>query len=531
MTIATLSTSAQQCINSVAAALTRNKTLILQCIGFTFLWGLVAHGYCFANENFSFDSLMQLIEDDSLNSWKAMLGRIFVPQYEFFTRGFISIPWLIGTLALCYISLALFLICKIFHIRSIVTIFLTAGILTVNITTICLTTIVISDFDADMLAMLLSVIAVYLWNQYEKGYLWGSIPLFISLGLYQSYISTAITLIIIISIWHLLQGKTFKQILYKGLLAILMICCAGILYVLALYICTSYFGTTLLSNTYNSLNVGVAMSFKDLISITIQTYLVTCKRILCVPTLYRQQVYFCLHLLLVTISILLIIKKVFKNKKIKLKSRLLFLILLVFMPIGMNISKILANGMSHDIMHYAIWLHYIFILLIAEWNSNNGNSYAIFWKYVCHVGIIFILCKNIQLANTAYFIKDLENTANISFFTRIISDIEKQPEYTIGETNIALIGHPSHLSSPRLQNNATTKIRGMSYRYPSNFYEYVPFFEYILMYPANIVSNATCDSISQNRKVQAMPLYPAEGSIQMIDDVLVVKLGEVEVQP
>ncbi len=192
--------------NCFTETMSRNKQLLLQCIGLTFLWGLIAHGFMFANNNLSWDSLVHIKESFYPYSWKASLGRIFVPIYEASIRGRVTIPWLIGILSLLYISIALLFISKIFNIQSAFSLFIIAGILTVNPTITSITATYISDLDADMLAMLLSVIAVYCWQKLRKGYLYGAIPLMLSLGLYQSYISTTIVLIIFVCVLNLLRG-------------------------------------------------------------------------------------------------------------------------------------------------------------------------------------------------------------------------------------------------------------------------------------------------------------------------------------
>lgn len=531
MTIATLSTSVQQCINNFTAALLRNKTLILQCIGFTFLWGFVAHGFMFANGNLTFDSLGQLIEGGGWNSWKAMLGRMFVPRYEYLVRGVITIPWLLGIIGLFYISLCVVFLCKIFNISSKIGICLFSGILTVNITVIGLIATVISDFDADMLALFMSVLSVFCWHKYHYGWIYGIIPLVIALGLYQSYISTTITLIIIISVWHLLQGKTSKQVIHKGLLAVIMILFAGMIYFVTIQLICTIKGVTLATGSYNSLDAGLSMSFLQIIDSIKDTYIVTLKKFFCVPTMHRHVRFFFLHLLITCVSLLCVIVRLI-NHNISIGTKILTICLILLMPLGMNISRVLANNMSHDIMHYAIWLTYIFILLIAIWNTQFlTNKYTTTWKYICYGCILFILCRNVILANTTYFIKGVEHDANLSLFTRIVADIEDVPEYELQENEIAFIGQPTHLLTSPLTKNATLNIHGMYRGFPRKNYEYQAYFSYFLMNPARIAEDNVRDSLLLIDAVQAMPLYPAEGSIQKIDSILVVKLGEVEVQP
>ena len=72
-----------------------------------------------------------------------------------------------------------------------------------------------------MMALLLAAFAVYLWKSFDKGFLYGIIPICLSLGFYQSYVSVAITLILLYLIMQLLNGysadgkyRSFVQIMF-----------------------------------------------------------------------------------------------------------------------------------------------------------------------------------------------------------------------------------------------------------------------------------------------------------------------------
>ena len=168
-----------------------------------FTLGFIAHGYCLSNILISHDSLSEFY---SSNTWpKAYLGRIFYGPYIALTRGRIALPWLNGILALCWITLAVYLVLRIYNIKKLSYIILISGIFVTNPTVYALMATYIHDLDVDMFSMMLSVIAIYLWSRAIKKnnkkkfllLLVGGGVLSVALGIYQSYISLAITLIII----------------------------------------------------------------------------------------------------------------------------------------------------------------------------------------------------------------------------------------------------------------------------------------------------------------------------------------------
>ena len=184
-------------LNYLSNALKQNKKIIFCALISTFAWGTIAHGSFFLHNSFSHDSLNELVPSVMGNSWKIQLGRVFVPIYRLILGEIVTTPWTIGLLSLFYIAIAVFLVAKIFKIKSRSIIVLISGIFVTNISVISITATYIHDLDCYMFALALSVFAVYLWRKYKKGYLCGAIPICFSLGLYQSFISVTITLIII----------------------------------------------------------------------------------------------------------------------------------------------------------------------------------------------------------------------------------------------------------------------------------------------------------------------------------------------
>ena len=96
--------------------LSDSRILFICSILATFFWGLIAHSYGFMHSFFSHDSLNAFYADSVEISSKIGVGRFIVPVYEYLTRGFTALPWLIGLLGLFYISVSVFFIVKILHI-------------------------------------------------------------------------------------------------------------------------------------------------------------------------------------------------------------------------------------------------------------------------------------------------------------------------------------------------------------------------------------------------------------------------------
>lgn len=518
--------------NDIMDKLRRNRNLILFCLIATFVWGMVAHGYIFFHSSFSHDSLNEFNATVSGNEWKIQLGRVFVPFYRFFVRGDLTLPWLIGFLSLIYISVTLFLVVKVFNIISRLLIALTAGILTVNITVIAQAATYINDLDCNMLALALSTAAVYLWRRYNKGFLFGMVSVCLSVGLYQSYISVTITLILLYLIIRLLDGETFSAIFKQGLKGIGMLLGGCALYLLSTKIVCTATGISLISGNYNSIDTVLTMSLPEIIYTAIYGYFYTCYKILTVTSTYSRVCVFVIHVAMIVIAGLMILCRIFQ-KEIHIKEKILTLVLIALLPIGMNTVYALTGGMSHDLMYYAIWLVYLFVLLIAWWTVDHLKTLRPNFKHGQLIILSFLvsitLLGNVQMANAAYLKKDLEQEANLSLFTRILYKMESCDGYIAGETPVVFVGTPDSLLEDIPGFESIYELTGCGNTYVLGAAErtyYQAYFDYILLNPAIMADSETWTQMQECDESASMPCYPEEGSVAIIDGVMVVKLGE-----
>lgn len=521
-----------QLVSKIQTTFKRNQFLLVFCLASTFIIGLITHAYMFFSDSFSHDSLKEFNGIDN-NIWKIQLGRFFIPVYKLLTRGNVTLPWLIGIFSLSWIALAVFFTVKLFGVKNKFLIVLISGIYTANIPVIATTATYIHDLDADMFALFLAVFAVYLWNKYKLGYIFSSICIFLLLGLYQCYISVTITLIIIFLILKLLNGEDFKTVFCLGIKSVLFLLIGGIIY----FIC--FKGIFLLTsieppkNGYNTLSNMSSLGLKQIVLGTIKTYIYTCISFL-IPINNSSKLFVAtITAIAIFIAGFIILARVL-DKEIKIKEKILILMLILTMPIGMNVSRILSGGMSHDLMHFAVYLPYLLILLIVYKSScfdphckSRLNKFVLkYSKYVCSLILIVIILSNIIVANKAYLKKDLEQDAALSYFTRVVEKMDEFDEYDRETNSVVFIGIPETVNNCMFAFD-DVKITGASYSYvlgASLPERYKNYFEYKLHYPIKVLS--ATEKIVNNKKVEDMPVFPKDGSLLMFDDVLVVKLGE-----
>lgn len=529
----------QQLADSTKRCLLNHKEMLRLCFISVFLWGFLAHGYGFIHNPLCHDSLNAFIATPVEEIWKVELGRFFVPFYRVVFRGAVSMSWLIGIMALTWTSVALFLVVKVLDFRSKVLTVLTAGIMVTNITNIAQIATYIHEYDCNALSLMLSVLAVYFWHR-DKGVFSiaaGGICLMFSIGLYQAFVAVTVVLIVWKSIIDLLDGVKMREVFLHGLRGIAAILVGGILYLLAGKLVYHLTGVAAQSRT-DALYTG------DLNPIVLYLKLIKPALVYLINSIFHSVYFNKLYIISVcAVSGLLALSVVhlFLTKKFSL-GRILFILLLVgFLPFAMTCVFFLSKGSGmHDITRYASWFFFVFILSLVFRLCDKDmladlKTYAL--RAAACVLVAVILWQNVVLANTAYVKREMEYNAELSTMTRVVAMLEQQEEFDPKESTVAFIGWPS--SPPTLYGTEDVNgILGLAYTAPiisdgSVYYYnlYKAYFNYVLQYPVNFCSDDMHIKLKTDPRVLALPAYPAEGCMQFIDGIFVVKLGSQQPAP
>ena len=312
---------------------------------------------------------------------------------------------MIGVLAILWLGISVYFMSRIFDVQRPVYIFLLAGIMIVNRTLISLTATYLFELDVDMLSVLFSCIAVYLWKSKRFGFFWGSFFIIGTLGIYQCNISIAITLIIFCSILDILFDYTpILRVIYKGALGIVMLLIGSLLYWVVLKICLFVTGISL-SQGYNSIT-NMFSHKNDLIHLIIETYKSVFNLFLNPISTYPRPALVFILVLAVLATLLLVIKNIL-SQNLKVDRILLVITLTILLPIGSNTAYILNNGEVHDLMNYASWMYLAFpFLLISKHDSLDPIGKNCFEKVILSIITVVFLWNNILTANSMYLKKD-----------------------------------------------------------------------------------------------------------------------------
>ena len=502
------------------------KETILICLFATFAWGIITHAAGFSSVLFSHDSLRELYTHGmigyyggSANQWKIALGRFAWPIYQLIFRvnGTTTSPWLAGMLALFWLFMANVELSRIFKIRSGISNILLCGVMVSNIAVFTMAATYIGDLDANMFGILCAVLAFSFWTKNRRGQ-WLAIPLLtIAMGLYQCNLAIFITLVIIYSIIGLLNHEKHTSVLKNGMRAIGLLAGAGVLYLMV-----ASFISALTHAPLTSQENGVAKIWEksggSLGSYLYDLYLTYANWLFSFIGWGSRslRILNCCYLAAICFSVIY----AFKKTRIPAANMILILVLAAVLPLGMNIAGFLNHGDHHDLMSFAFWFLYLCGILLFEFFDRNQ------FKNICGKGlcllISLILFLNVKTANGMYLAKNIGQMSTLSTMTRVLNRLELIDGYTPNETKTMFVGLPSIAEAPAFTyqysytGGGSTVISGKDV--------YAAYFEYILLYPIQLVNNDEYLQISEAIDLSTIEAFPAERCYLWYGDVLVFRV-------
>lgn len=397
--------------------ITGERQRLLASFAAVFLFGLLAHGYAFTNFTVSHDSLNEMfLSGDiryaagSVADWKISLGRFLYPAYRTVFSGGAGTPWLSGVLSLVWVSLAVYLVSRLFSVDNALLLAVIGALFVTNVSYSALAATYIYDLDGDMLAMLLAVCAAYLLL---RGTLrcraLAVIPIVGSLALYQAMISVTVSLVMIACILRLLESESAKAVFFDGLKAVGILFIGGAAYFILVRAVCSTSGVAL-DGGYNSLLSLGRMTPALLPEAVRSTYDTWARSTVRQPVFVPLPVTRAGHLLLAVLT-LAAAARFLLRKRLPAANLLLALVLAVLLPMGMNLSNFLgyAGMEAHDLMKYAFCLVYVFdILLLRQCLQSLPESRVFSGCAAISLALIAALVwGNVQTANALYLKKAL----------------------------------------------------------------------------------------------------------------------------
>ena len=504
-----------------------------------FAAGLAAHLYQFTNKLYNYDELANTPGGIGLSTEQ---GRWLLNWMGRFMRsvfgGSYSLPFFNGIFALLFLALSAGMVVSVFQVRNKLTAGLIGGLMTVF-------PAVVSMYFFMFLALyyaigiFFSVFAAWLAVKYPKNIIANIaavVMIACSLGVYQAYFPDTVCILLIVVILKAAFGgvkekKEWKEF-FLMIARFLVVMAAGV----AVYFLinkavlavthiqlTSYQGgdtmgkitiAQLISALKSCYTSFFDMGFSDVMGIS---YNRTVRRLIKVVWI----------LFAAGIGAYLVLKKKeYLNKVIVLCGILVF-------PVAMFLIYVMApNSYCYTLMAYSVVFFFVFFLLWLDACSRNLKLHApakSITNWVSALLTAALVIVFVWYANGNYMALEYTKYHDFSYVQTLITKIRSVEDYS-QDKPVIVVGTQINDSTNGMGSliGDTFTVGGKAdtnLGYNSLLYlmsDYLGFSAYYGTYEE-------IQNWMQREVVREMPSYPADGSIQVIDDTIIVKLSDYEI--
>ena len=484
----------------------------------------------------------KLVNWDDANNMSAYgsgdyLGRWFL-KYIHPLGGIHSIPAVHGVLFIFLIAVSACLILEITGIKSITGAVLVPVVMMTFPSMASTMTFMFMAHTSGM-GILMVCLAVYLMRKYRYGIIPCGVLLICVLGTYQSYISFAITLMLMGMVNDLIHNeKEFKEVFKEGIFCVVVL---GVS--VALYMWLSHVIYPDLDNeTYGGVGNMGQIGMSQVPVLTARCYKRFLEFFLWKPFAFMTSTKQAANIGVCVLAVILFITVVVKKKLYQ--DILRFILLLVvcgFVPLAAAFIYFMAPEVDYSmLMLYSYALIYVLVLALLEyclkeWGSallmDKIRKYACYLLAVVTIAAILLSCyTDYLLTNKAYLRTDLASQRVASYFNRVIGFAETTEGFMAGD-ELTILGefyykdNPSSVEIDVINAEDLRTLDGVALEnglITSGVRD--NFIKIFVGYETAGLSDSEKKELLETDAYKEMSVYPSQGSVQKINGVWVVKM-------
>lgn len=483
-----------------------------------FVIGLVVHLFMFTNKLPNHDYVYNIYSNQF--DWPISIGRCFLSVAAGLSSYF-TLPWLNGILSILYLSLISCFIVSIFNIRKAIPIILTSSLI-VAFPSFTDTVGYMFLVDGFMLGFLISVIGVWFWAKYDniRGIIACVICLAFAAGVYQSYVSFAICLILIRLILDIIENNmNLKKIVLKGVRALISGILGMGLYYASLKFIMMISGTSF--SDYMGVNEVSLPSFGVFLTTLGKDIVAFAEMFIGGNSSFTT--YEVLNIIFIIALVSSVIFAIIKQKLYKTPGKLILLIVLAFLFIpGAYIFDFISDEVVYRFMMlYSLVLLYILLIKIADdyMKPIFSNSIAVL---ITIITFNFAVIDNIAYLNLDYCWEQTMATATI-----MEDRIASLPDFS-KEMSLAAFGSMQDEGRDWIISKLPESMIGIN---DVNLNRNQDFIYTILSKDLGFtLGDKACqeekDIIKASFDIDSMPCWPNDGSVAEYDNYVIIKLSE-----
>ena len=489
-----------------------------------FLAGYLTHLYVFTNLIPNSDGIRRLYDTQQ----GTISGRWFL-HYASCLNRFLEAPALIGFLSVLLMALTAAVVVRVLRMESPL-LCAAVGVVLVVFPSVAYTYLYTFTASAYFAALLLAAAGVWLTQRYRWGFLVAGVLLAFSLGIYQSYLAAAIALSVLAVLVYTVKERTgVKEVFFQGLRHIGFLILGLVLYLVILKIMLAVKDLELISylGMDSTMSGYPVAELPDIIRTACEEfwdYLFTPRKV----SPYTTRTTVTLNVILTLGALILLVRRVVLDQLYRKPGKLVLMaVLIALMPLACHFTRVInPNTGSTPITRYAFVFYYVLLLVVADWNMEEGKLWLRGTRTVFALALALTVLSSMQIDNTVYSSSETANRASESFCTRLVERVESLEGYEEGMT-VYLIG-------PMPDSVYYSQVEGYTLveHYSCLSSTVLPMTKHVYDYLNDWLNvqwqrppEEELKAVSGSEEFQNMALYPSDGSVKMVDGAVVVKLA------
>ncbi len=509
------------------------------CFAGALLTGLFTHLYVFTNKLYNYDELVHTPQGyglgAELNRWfLEIMGRTTSDRMG----GTFSLPLWNGMLTLLLLTVSAMLVVRMFALDNAVFSFFIGAFMTSVPPVVCMFYFMYTAaFYA--VGICLSVLAAYLLVRYPQK-IWVDLAAVIllccSVATYQSYFSNTVCLLLIGLILQCVDERsTFRELLllavrYLALLVLSLALYLGMNRLLLRYwqippeTMGGYQGLDTMGQVgLSDILAGIQKSYQSFFMLAGQQPVLSMN----VRALQMRAYQGIFLLLLASIAGVLLLQKNAWTKKLLLAA------LVAAFPVGVFLIYLMApEAYGYPLMFYS--LAFLFVLFFALLHRAGGVIFKklppvkSLMEWAATAVSVVLLFFYVWYGNGNYMSMDYTKMRDFAYLETMVTQIKSLDGYS-DELPLAFIGNDIVDETEQTSVGIEEWIFHMAGRSLTTNINGIPRLHLItdyLNYTPVICDYVEACRLMQLQEVRDMPCYPDQGSIQIVDDVIVVKISD-----
>lgn len=504
------------------------------CFATGLLVGWLTHFYMLTHKLVNWDDI------NNLEAWGSgdYLGRWFLKYIHKLGSSY-SIPAVRGFIFILCLTLSACVILEIVQIKSALGAVLVPAVLLTFPSAVSTMTFMFMAHTSGI-AILMTCTAVYLLRRYRFGWL-ACMPLLIcALGTYQSYVSFAITLMLMGMLSDIFHGKKFGGVLRQGILYAVVLGASVWIYMQLSHI----IWPNIDNETYGGVGSMGEIALGEMPRLIARCYKRFLEYFLWKPFAFVSRTARRANTLTCALAFALFGALAIQRRLYREILTFLMAVLVCFlMPLAAAFIYFMAPEAEYSmLMLYPYALVYVEVLALLEycmqdWNKiktpQKWRQWAAQGMVLVTAATIFVSCyTDYLLANRAYLRTDMATERVKAYFNRVIAMAESSPGFQ-AQDRIALLGefhyreNPSSVELDLFDSEDLRELSGVALEnglITSGARE--NFIRTFIGYETAPLEREQKEALMNTEAYRDMPVYPQDGCVKQIDGIWVVKMCE-----